>query len=228
MDLTRREFLGYTVGAMSLMGAPLPQLSPASAAERRLKKWRVFSSNQSVLPESSAGYRAVIPPRRYKFEPWEQPDSMTDCSLVIMSSVCVLPEKLAERLRSCLQRGTTVIVESGAGFASHLEFRKHRRSLREGLGLHVAAPVNLWSPPRATPYVDYTWPTRTRVRDFTRLIPPAEQPGEIIAWADDLPVALRRRVGSGTLIYIGSPLGPALLMDDIEAIRWLYTVAYAA
>jgi hypothetical protein len=153
---------------------------------------------------------------------------MTHCSLVIMSSVYVLPENLAERLRLCLQRGTTVIIESGAGFASHLEFRKHRRSLREGLGLHVAAPVNLWSPPRAMPYVDYTWPTRTRVRDFTRLIPPAEQPGEIIAWAGDLPVALRRRVGSGTLIYVGSPLGPALLIGDIEAIRWLYSVALAA
>lgn len=228
MDLTRREFLGYTVGAMSVMGAPLPQLTPPSAAEPRLKKWRVFSSNQRVLPESSAGYRAVLPPQRGQLEPWEQSDPMAHCSLVIMSSVFVLPEKLAERLRSCLQRGATVIIESGAGFANRLDFRKHRRSLREGLGLHVAAPVNLWSPPRAMPYVDYTWPTRTQVRDFTRLIPPAEQPGEIIAWAGDWPVALRRRVGSGTLIYIGSPLGPALLMGDVEAIHWLYTVARAA
>ena len=228
MDLTRREFLGYTVGAMSVLGAPLPPLASPSAAEPRLKKWRVFSSNRSVLPESTAGYRAVLPPPRCQFEPWEQTDPMTHCSLVIMSSVFVLPEKLAERLWLCLQRGTTVIIESGAGFGSHLEFRKHRRSLREGLGLHVAAPVNLWSPPRAIPYVDYTWPTRTLVRDFTRLIPPAEQPGEIIAWAGDLPVALRRRVGSGTLIYIGSPLGPALLMGDIQAKRWLYSVALAA
>lgn len=228
MDLTRREFLGYTAGAMSALGAPLPQLAPPSAAEPRLKKWQVFASNQRVLPESTAGYRAVLPRERCEFEPWEQTDPMSHCSLVIMSSVFVLPEKLAERLRLCLQRGATVIIESGAGFVDRLDFRKHRRSLREGLALHLAAPVNLWSPPRATPYVDYTWPSWTRVRDFTRLIPPAEQPGEIIAWAGKLPVALRRRVGDGTLIYIGSPLGPALLMGDNQARSWLYSVALAA
>ncbi len=228
MDITRREFLGYTAGAMSVVGAPLPHWTAPSVAERRLKKWRVFCSDQDVLPESSAGYRAVIPQRRWQFEPWEQSDPLSHCSLVIMSSVFLLPEKIAERLRMCLQRGTTVIIESAAGFASHLGFRKHRRSLREGLGLRVAAPVNLWSPPRATPYVDYTWPIRTRVRDFTRLVPPANQPGQIIAWAGDLPVALRQRVGPGTLIYIGSPLGPALSIGDPEAIRWLYAVALSA
>jgi len=228
MDITRREFLGYTAGAMSMVGAPLPHWTAPSVAERRPKKWRVFCSDPDVLPESSAGYRAVLPQRRSQFEHWEQSDPMTHCSLVIMSSVMLLPEKIAKRLRICLQRGTTVIVESGAGFANHLGFRKHRRSLREGLGLRVAAPVNLWSPPRATPYVDYTWPIRTRVRDFTRLVPPANQPGEIIAWAGDLPVALRQRVGPGTLIYIGSPLGPALSIGDTEAIRWLHAVAHAA
>jgi len=229
MDITRREFLGYTVGAMNVLGAPLPQPAPPSAAEPSLKKWQVFASNQRVLPESTAGYRAVLPPQRCEFEPWEQADPMAHCSLVIMSSVFVLPDKLAERLRFCLQRGSTVIIESGAGFVSHVDFRKHRRSLREGLGLHLAAPVNLWSPPRAVPYVDYIWPSWTRVRDFTRLIPPAaEQPGQIIAWAGNLPVALLRRAGSGTLIYIGSPLGPALLMGDAQAKSWLYSVALAA
>jgi len=228
MDITRREFLGYTAGAMSVVGAPLPHWIAPSGTERRPKKWRVFCSDPDVLPESSAGYRAVLPQRRSQYEHWEQSDPMTQCSLVIMSSVILLPEKIAKRLRICLQRGTTVIVESGVGFANHLGFRKHRRSLREGLGLRVAAPVNLWSPPRATPYVDYTWPIRTRVRDFSRLVPPANQPGEIIAWAGDLPVALRQRVGPGTLIYIGSPLGPALSIGDTEAIRWLSAVALSA
>jgi hypothetical protein len=66
------------------------------------------------------------------------------------------------------------------------------------------------------------------MRDFSRVVPPGDQPGEIIAWAGDLPVALRRRVDAGTLIYLGSPLGPALWAGDVQARRWLYTVALAA
>ena len=58
--------------------------------------------------------------------------------------------------------------------------------------------------------------------------PADQQPGEIIAWAGDLAVAFRRRVEKGTLIYLGSPVGPALWTRDPDARRWLYAVAHAA
>ena len=45
--------------------------------------------------------------------------------------------------------------------------------------------------------------------------------GDVIAWAGDRPVGLKRHVEHGTLIYLGSPLGPALWAGDPEARQWL-------
>ena len=47
------------------------------------------------------------------------------------------------------------------------------------------------------------------------------QAGEVIAWVDGLPVALKRPGGRGNLIFLGSPLGPALWAGDAQARRWL-------
>jgi len=144
--------------------------------------------------------------------------------VVIVPAVLHLSPHLIGTIVKFVRNGMTVIVESGAGFAGHSKFRQHRRSLREGLELDVQAPVALWtddSKSRRIPYVDYTWPCSTKIRDFSRVVPVGDQPGEIIAWVDGMPVALKRQVGAGTLIFLGSPLGPALWAGDGEARRWL-------
>ena len=229
MDMTRREFLGYSAGGLSVMGFRLPTSTPAAPVAWKLNKWRAFGiSEECMIPESRRGYDAVIPEERRRFDPSDTGDAVRCCSLVILPSLLFLTPPFAELFTGCMNRGTTVIVESGAGFTSHRTFRRHRRELREGLQISVAAPVDLWSKGSTAPYVEYTWPRRAKVRDFSRVVPPGEQPGEIIAWAGDLPVALKRRVGAGTLIYLGSPLGPALWAGDVEARRWLFAVALAA
>jgi hypothetical protein len=121
-----------------------------------------------------------------------------------------------------------VIVESGGGFGGPLNFRRHRRSLRGVLNIDVAAPVNLWSGgARGAPYVTYVWPRATQIRDFSRVVPvEAQSEDDVIASVNGLPVALRRRVGPGTLIYLGSPLGPALWAGDMQARRWLNEVTH--
>src|SRR5258708_1440624 len=53
------------------------------------------------------------------------------------------------------------------------------------------------------------------------LVPAPGNPGEALPRADGHPVALTRRVERGTLIYLGSPLGPALWAGDAEARQWL-------
>jgi len=60
-----------------------------------------------------------------------------------------------------------------------------------------------------------------KIREFApvRLAP---APGdEIIATFAGQPVGLRRRVGHGTLITLGSPLGPVFLTGDPDARLWL-------
>jgi hypothetical protein len=230
MDITRREFLGYTAGAISVVGLPLPESIPTATRLRKFDKWRVLgTTGRPSIPESALGYHAAIPAERQRFEPWER-SVVSSSSLLIYPSLLVINQTEAAFLTRCLNRGATVVIESGAGFTKHFAFRRHRRQLRERLEILVGGPVDLWSPgsSRRTPYVEYTWPRRVRIRDFSRVVPPGEQPGEIIAWAGELPVAFKRRVGAGTLIYLGSPVGPALWAGDLEAKRWLHAVALAA
>ena len=114
-----------------------------------------------------------------------------------------------------------MILESAAGFAAEADFRAHRAELSDFLQVHVDAPVRLWTAGQRIPYVDYSWPHSAKIRDFSRVVPLAPQPGEIIARVDGLPVCLKRQIGRGTLIFLGSPLGPALWAGDAEARRWL-------
>jgi len=62
------------------------------------------------------------------------------------------------------------------------------------------------------------------VRGFTRVIPVSAKLGEVIGWAGSLAVASKRPVGRGMLIFLGSPLGPALRASDPEARSWLQSV----
>jgi hypothetical protein len=145
---------------------------------------------------------------------------------LIVPAAVEIPPPAVRAIATCLQAGGTVILESGAGFAGEGEFRAHRAVLRDLLQIRIDAPVRLW--PRRIPYVDYTWPSPAKLRDFSRVVPLGRQAGDIIAWVDDLPVGLRRQRGRGTLIFLGSPVGPALWAGDAEARRWLCDVLVPA
>ena len=129
----------------------------------------------------------------------------------------------------CLLRwaseGATVLVESGATFGDEAEFLEHRDSLAR-LGVDVAAPRTLWPRPRGgIPYVEYHWPVAASVRDYSRVIPVLPRPGdEVIAQVDGIPAAVRRRVGHGMLVVLGSPIAGAIALEDPEARRWMHAL----
>lgn len=217
--MTRREFLGYGVAA-GAMGAGVRLSSPLGASPT--SGWIVSAEpGECSLPESAQGYRAAL------LAEGATASHGGPCSLLIIPALLCFDRRLVVWIDSALERGATVIVESGAAFATDSGFRDHRQALHEGLQLDVLAPIRLWNVSRSEriPYVDYTWPHRAKVRDFSRMVPVGNQAGEVIAWIGDVPVALKRRVGRGTLIYLGSPLGPALWAGDAEARRWLHAIA---
>ena len=220
MEMNRREFLGTSAGAASILGVQIPRRAPPRARELH---WNVLPvRNQCSLRESGLGYRAAL--KDVARPAWDV------CTLLIIPAVLDIPLETMQYIAKVIRRGSTVIIESGAGFTDHLNFRRHRRAMREYFQLDIHAPVDLWGEadqsgaPRV-PYIDYTWPYPAKIRDFSRVVPVGDQRGEIIAWAGDLPVGLRRPLERGTLIYLGSPLGPVLRAGDAEARRWLHTIA---
>jgi len=231
MNITRREFLGYSAGAVgmtTLLKQPLAAAQPRSEEFQRW--WTMYSDPNDYDCESMRGYWTTLSPKQWWASAGD-PDPFARLSLLIAPSVMSLLPYFSDCLTCALQHGATVVMESGAGFADHCTFRQHRRWLRESLAIRVVSPRDPWAK-RSTPgarYIEFTWPRRVTIRDFGRVVAPADQqPGEIIAWAGDLAVAFRRRVGKGTLIYLGSPVGPALWAGDVEARRWLHAVAHAA
>ena len=209
MGVTRRRFLGYAAGAVT-MGLPFDL-------------WRPGRSSLAAEGEATTSWLTLDATTR---RPVRLGFSDTPGVTRADGGLALNPARVA--VSDSLQAGASVILESGAGFASAREFRAHRVVLRDYLQVQIEAPVQLWSGhtgSQGIPYVDYTWPCAAKVRDFSYVVPLARQPGEVIAWVNGLPVALKRQSGRGTLIFLGSPLGPALWAGDAEARRWLLDVA---
>jgi len=138
----------------------------------------------------------------------------------------LIEPEFAQRLVVCLSAGTRLVIESGSGFLDDPEFVVHQGLLQHYFNIAVLPPVDLWASNVYchAPYIDYLWPHATKVRDFSRITPVAANKREIIGWAGDVPVALKRRMGRGELIFLGSPIGPALGAGDLEAARWVQSV----
>jgi len=175
-------------------------------------------AEQCSLRESLSGYVTALGPRAQLADA----PSRLRCHTLIVPAAVELPPPALQSIETCLDSGGRVILESGAGFASRSEFQAHRAVLAS-LQIDVQAPMELWPRPRSRgiPYIEYTWPIHVQIRDFSRVVPLRGQAGDVIASVDGLPVALRRPSGSGTLLVLGSPLGPALWAGDSEARRWL-------
>ena len=220
MGITRRRFLGYTAGVVTagLRGLPLDPTS---------RRYVLLDLNErGCFRESVSGYESALTSAGAQ---WTRADARwmvpSRCAVLIVPAALEIPPPAVRAIVSCLQAGASVILESGAGFAVDRAFRAHRVALRDYLQLQIEAPVDLWpdNSSQRIPYVDYTWPRPAKVRDFSRVVPLQRQEGEgeVIAWVDGLPVALKRSSGRGNLIFLGSPLGPALWAGDAQARRWL-------
>ncbi len=226
MVITRRRFLSCAAGAVTA-GLPLDLWRPgrSSVAVETSPRWVILDSTEyGCVGESASGYASALASLGAGLMRVEA-RCVYRCAVLIVPAALEIPPPGLRGIASCRQAGGSVILESGAGFAAGRDFRAHRVGLRDYLQVRVEPPVQLWSAhmsSRGTPYVDYTWPHPAKVRDFSRVVPLGRQAGEVIGWVDGLPVALKRQCGRGKLIFLGSPLGPALWAGDAEARRWLF------
>ncbi len=175
------------------------------------------------FPESLLGYRAALAEGGVPVV-CVTSTSPAACQVLIIPAAFEITPYLARAVRVQLAKGGRVLLESGAAFARPEEFREHRAMLRKEFGIAVESPADLargGCGRGRIPYMDYDWPLAVKVRDFSRVVPVDAPAREVIGRASGLPVALRRRVGRGSLVFLGSPLGPALWAGDAEARRWL-------
>jgi hypothetical protein len=230
MELTRRRFLECATGALAMAALPRAPRSLARrgpSGESSAACAIVDLEVECCIPESFAGYESALAQLGVRM-PRADARSVAGSAMVVIPGALRISPAVGAMIRRSLDDGATVLIESGAVFANaeSAGFRAHRETLREELGLDVASPLSLW-PRRAStdgiPYVDYSWPVAARVRDFSRVVPlQSHDPRDaIIARVREVPVASMRRTGSGNLVYLGSPLGPALRSGDADARQWL-------
>ena len=227
MGITRRSFLSCAAGTAA-MGLPFDLWRigrTSSVVETDARCVLLDLKAHGGLTESVAGFATALASLGTRFM-WADPRAVSRCAVLIVPGAVEIPPPAVRAIVSCLEAGASVIRESGAGFAPKPEFRAQRAVLRDALHVEIDAPVHLWAarPGQRIPYIDYTWPHAAKLRDFSRVVPLGRQAGEIIARVDGLPVGITQRRGRGTLIFLGSPLGPALWAGDSEARRWLLGV----
>lgn len=175
-----------------------------------------------TISESLAGYesalRACGVPHRRVFDA----TGLTAKKLIVPAahlSDC----RALQRIKKSLARGGMLLFESGATFLEAREFEIHQRLMESEFGIRLGAPWQLWeggNSARQTPYINYEWPAAAKIRDFSRLIPVDCEGVESIASFEDLTLAVKRPAGRGTMVFLGSPLGPHLLAGDREAESW--------
>ena len=223
MKLSRREFVGGSAACAS--GFCMPGLAGVALAGAPTEDCVVFDLGANcALLESLQGYRETLNAEVVVAAPdarrWQHRSR-----LVIVPGAGVVDAAAASVLLEMLDGGTTVLLESGAGFLRPEEVAAQGRMLRTFFDLHVLEPVELWSDQRCAPYVQYHWPREFMVRDFSRAIPVIASQAETIGRLGSLPIAIRKPIGNGLLIFLGSPLGPALHAGDREAHAWLRALA---
>jgi hypothetical protein len=247
MKISRRNFLGAATGVTvatlcSFRASGSDTL--ASRTGRGLDCVVLDLHSHCALPESLRGYQTALA-EHYPIAEVEFGQRRC-CRMVIVPGLGAMDPAMARTLSGLLQTGTNLLLESGAGFLCASEFTAHQKMLSRYFGITIGSPIELWPAAPAddgqashrpgqrsrtkpqsresVPYVNYLWPQETSVRDFSRLIPVLPGEGNVIGKLGALPVALKRRVAKGTLIFLGSPMGPALRAGDPEALSWLWSV----
>ena len=227
MEIDRRTFLLVTGG-----GVAAPLLSGRAATGPAALRGRGIAAAITTLdlgkgcglPESVAGFEAAfgalgIGARTIRAGGDE---GAWPGGLFVVPAVTAPGPAASNLLMRRAVRGDLCLVELGFGFGDEDQCSAGRSWLQQTLGLRAGNPIG--SPrvsDRLVPYVDYTWPAATKIRDFSRVIP-LEGPGWTpMAWSGNSVVGLRRRLGAGSVVVLGSTIGPHLRSDDPEATAWV-------
>jgi hypothetical protein len=187
--MTRRYFLA---------GLPLPLLSLDAAAPNSASV-TMLPEDHLLSQESAAAYSALLaplsPPRR---------------SILVLPGAKRLSLARALALRREIEAGSSVLIECGLAFSKASEIEDQRRVLHHAFGIQLARPIDSADPHR--PYVAFA--PGHLVRSFGLTFPVFSNYGEPLAYFDERPVALKTRLGKGSVVFLGAMLGPHVQASD--------------
>lgn len=225
--MTRRTFLEAAACAGS---------ARAHMREPEFRCALLDPGSDCVLRESLQGFAGAMR-GAIKVSADEELEHRQECLFYALPGAGAIGGELGSRLAALVRHGAWLLFESAAGFAGERAFQAQREMLASHFGLAIERPLDLRENGESiVPYVDYLWPAAVKIRDFSRVAPagsgtrPAAAPvpprggrlsWEAIASIAGCSVAVRKRLGNGVLVYLGSPIGPALAAGDGDAHRWL-------
>jgi hypothetical protein len=243
MNVSRRDFISTAAASVTGVCLSAAKVFPVAAplAQPSATYGLIDLGSECVLRESLLGYQAALAATNSSVQPLRDVGRAHRC--LIVPGAGAISESTAERLLPLLENGAQVLLESAAGFCDSQAFAAHQQILSRYFDLTLEPPVHLWSfngarhtasrsshritevsSTQHTPYIDYVWPAKLSVRDFSRVIPVSAEPSHVIAYAGHRPIAVRKSVARGTLIFLGSPLGPGLRAGEPQAHAWLQLV----
>lgn len=184
-------------GAAALVSAPAMEAKDCNGVALLL------DGGNCLTRESAAGYRQVLDSFESRFR----------TIIVPVNSALSLPTLIG--LRRKAEAGYSVILESGLTFADTRETERQCALIGEVFGVHIELAS---SPPAGkVSYLQYRWPVDVLVRQFGQTAVVSGTQCQSIAYLGGATVAARKPIGSGRLIFLGSPLGPMLMAGDPEA-----------
>src|SRR6266567_2068064 len=119
MGITRRRFLGYTTGVVTAGLRGLRGL-PGLPLDLTGRRYVLLDLDEGCCSsESVSGFESALTSAGAQ---WMRADarwmSAPRCAVLIVPAALEIPPPAVRAITSCLQAGASVIVESGAGFAT--------------------------------------------------------------------------------------------------------------
>ena len=246
MKVSRREFvsIGGCAFAASLCATPSFALSASNSGAKVSARCTLLNlESDCALPESLAGLRSALGSAHRGIDASDFQSNDLGDVVIVAAAGSATPESYSFAA-ALLARGARVLWESGAAFLDSRAFAMQRDLVREHFGISMERPVDVWAQYGARkagvrkstasetnvsarskraigheriPYIAYRWPREAHVRDFSRVIPVSASSGHAIAHWGEIPVAWSKHVANGMLVFLGSPIGPALRARDSDA-----------
>lgn len=134
---------------------------------------------------------------------------------IILPAVRQLSLENAKKLQQRATSGSWLILESGVAYSFPEEAARQAQILAQVFNFHVREPIAISTGEPS--YLTYNCPQPIMVRTFGAITPVSCSPSERLAEFAGIPIAAKRSVGRGGIIYLGSILGAGLLAQEREA-----------